>query len=195
MGVTIRSGLPDDLRGQAAALYWQAFGGKLGRVLGPGARALAYFNRVIRLDHCVAALDEGGRLVGVAGFKTPSGSFVGGRWSDLAAVYGPLGGCWRWFLWWAISREVDNDRFLVDGICVDPAWRGRGVGGALLAALCREGTARGYCSIRLDVVAENPRARALYERYGFQPLHTHRLGPIRYLFGFSAATTMTRVLE
>lgn len=194
MGVTIRSGLPDDLRGQAAALYWQAFGGKLGRVLGPKGRALAYFNRVIRLDHCVAAVD-GGRLVGVAGFKVPSGSFAGGQWSDLAAVYGPLGGCWRGLLLWAISREVDNDRFLVDGICVDPAWRGRGVGGALLAALCREGTARGYRSIRLDVVAENLRARALYERHGFQPLRTHRLGPIRYLFGFSAATTMIRALE
>ena len=38
-------------------LYWQAFGGKLGRVLGPDARALAFLERVIREDHVIVALE------------------------------------------------------------------------------------------------------------------------------------------
>ncbi len=192
MGVTIFSGLHPHLRRDAARLYWEAFGGKLGRVLGPEARALAFFERVIRADHCLAALDDRGALIGIAGYKTPAGSFAGGSWADLTATYGELGGRWRGCILWALNREIDNDRFLVDGICVAKAHRGRGVGKQLLAALYAEAAARGYASIRLDVVDVNLRARALYEREGFAATRTESLGPLRHLFGFASATTMVR---
>jgi ribosomal protein S18 acetylase RimI-like enzyme len=195
MGVTLFSGLPSHLRADAARLYWEAFGGKLGRVLGPDAAALAFFQRVIRPDHCLAALDRDGRLVGLAGFKTPSGSFAGGSWDDLIAVYGHVGGRWRGCILWALNREVDNDRFLIDGICVARAERGKGIGSLLLAGLYDEAARRGYHSIRLDVVDANWRARALYERQGFLPTRTERLGPLRHVFGFAASTTMVRPLS
>jgi ribosomal protein S18 acetylase RimI-like enzyme len=194
MGVTIFSGLHPHLRRDAARLYWEAFGGKLGRVLGPEARALDFFERVIRADLCLAALDDQGKLIGVAGFKTPAGSFAGGGWDDLTAIYGPLGGRWRGSLLWTLNREVDNDRFLVDGICVSRKHRGQGVGTLLLAGLYDEASARGYRSIRLDVIDANWRARALYERQGFTATRTEQLGPLRHLFGFAAATTMVRPL-
>ncbi len=193
--VTIQSGLPDNMGDQAAALYWEAFGGKLGRVLGPDARARAFFERVIRADHCIAALDESGNLLGIAGFKTPAGSFAGGSWADLRAIYGPLGGRWRGVILWALTREVDNDRFLVDGICVARAHRGEGIGSKLLVALYREAAERGYRTVRLDVIADNWRARALYERHGFMATRTEKLGLVRHFFGFSSSTTMVRPLE
>lgn len=192
MNVTIRRGLPFDLRPQAARLYWQAFGGKLGSVLGPEDRALAYVTRVIRADHVFIALDDRGDLLGLAGFKTPQGSFAGGTPADLRAVYGHFGGWWRAALFGWLGREVDNDRFLVDGICVSREARGRGIGSALLDALCAEGAARGYHSVRLDVIDTNWRARALYERQGFTPLATRPIGLLRHVFGFAAATTMVR---
>lgn len=195
MGLTIYSGLHSHLRAPAARLYWEAFGGKLGRVLGPDAKALVFFERVIRTDHCLAALDETGTLVGLAGFKTPSGSFAGGSWADLRAVYGRFGGLWRGIVLRRLGNEVDNDRFLVDGLCVVPTHRGRGIGSLLLAALYQEAAERGYRSIRLDVVATNARARALYERHGFQPTRTEKLGFVRHFFGFSSSTTMVRPLE
>jgi ribosomal protein S18 acetylase RimI-like enzyme len=195
LAVTIFSGLHAHLRPQAARLYWEAFGGKLGRVLGPDDRALAFFERVIRNDHCLAALDETGALVGVAGFKTPSGSFAGGGWTDLTTIYGRWGGRWRGCLLWALNRELDNDRFLVDGICVSRAHRGKGIGTLLLAGLYDEARQRGYRSIRLDVIDANWRARALYERQGFLATRTERLGPLKHLFGFAASTTMVRPLK
>ncbi len=160
MGVTIFRGLHPELRPQAARLYWEAFGGKLGQVLGPDERAVRFFQRVIRGDLCFAAVDDGGQLVGIAGFKTQAGSFAGGTWDDLAAVYGRLGGRWRGAVLWALGREVDNDRFLIDGICVAKAHRGRGVGSLLLSALYQEAADRGYGSVRLDVIQDNFRARA-----------------------------------
>jgi ribosomal protein S18 acetylase RimI-like enzyme len=195
MAVTVFRGLHDELRPQAARLYWEAFGGKLGRVLGPDDRALRFFQRVIRGDLCFAAVDDAGRLIGIAGFKTPAGSFAGGSWADLKATYGRFGGRWRGCLLWALGRDVDNDRFLIDGICVARADRGKGVGSRLLAALYQEAAERGYPAVRLDVVDNNWRARALYERHGFQAVRTESLGVLRYLFGFASATTMVRPLS
>jgi ribosomal protein S18 acetylase RimI-like enzyme len=194
MGVTIFRGLHEHLRPRAAQLYWEAFGGKLGRVLGPDERALAFFRRVIRGDLCFTAIDEAGEMIGLAGYQTPAGSFAGGSWADLTATYGIFGGRWRGSLLWALSREVDNDRFLVDGICVAREHRGMGVGSRLLTALYDEAAERGYRSIRLDVVDDNRRARALYERQGFLATRTEELGLLRFLFGFASSTTMVRPL-
>lgn len=194
MTVTIHRGLPVALRPQGAALYWEAFGVKLGRVLGPQARALAFLDRVIEADQCLIAVDEGGALLGLVGFKTTHGSFAGGTWDDLRAIYGRWGGFWRGSVLWALNREIENDRFLMDGICVAGAARGRGVGTALLGAVYDEAAARGYRSIRLDVIDSNARARALYEREGFLPTKTERLGVLKHVFGFASSTTMVRPL-
>jgi RimJ/RimL family protein N-acetyltransferase len=54
------------------------------------------------------------------------------------------------------------------GILVHRDWRGRGVGSALLKDAL--GRCRGKFEIvRLAVFVNNPRARALYERFGFVP--------------------------
>lgn len=188
----VQRALPDGLRADAARLYWEAFGDKLGPVLGPEPRALDFFERVIRADHCYVALDDQGQLIGLAGFKTPEGSFAGGTRRDLRQVYGIAGALWRGFLLWALNREVDNDRFLLDGICVTAAARGHGVGSALIDRICDEGLLLGYRSVRLDVVDTNLRAQALYERLGFVAVQTEKIGLLRYVFGFSAATTMVK---
>lgn len=190
----VQRGLPDGLRPDAARLYWEAFGDKLGPVLGPEPRALDFFVRVIRADHCYVALDDLGQLIGLAGFKTPEGSFAGGTRRDLRQVYGIVGAFWRGLLLWALNREVDNDRFLLDGICVTANARGHGVGSALIDRICDEGMLLGYRSVRLDVVDTNDRARALYERLGFVAVQTEPIGLLRYVFGFSAATTMVKAI-
>ena len=71
MGVTIFRGLHSHLRPQAARLYWEAFGGKLGRVLGPDDRALVYFEKVIRSDLCFVAVDENGPADRDRGLQDP----------------------------------------------------------------------------------------------------------------------------
>ncbi len=193
-GVSLSLGLPGPLRAEAARVYWQAFGGKLGLALGPEARALAYLERTMSADHVIVALDGAGRLVGLGGFKTPSGSFAGGERRDLQAAYGWFGAAWRAWVLSLLSREIDNTRFLVDGICVVLDMRGQGLGRRLLAALCEEAVARGYQVIRLDVINTNWRARALYEREGFRAVASSPTGWLRYVFGFASSTTMVKDL-
>lgn len=194
MTVVLHHGLPDTLREQAADLYWEAFGGKLGRVLGPKPKAVAFLRRALREDHVISAISDSGGLLGLVGFKTHAGAFAGGEWADMQTVYGVLGAAWRAGVLSLLERDVENERFLMDGICVVAQARGHGVGTLLLDAVCAEASERGYASVRLDVIANNPRARALYERQGFVAVKTERLGWLRHVFGFDASTTMVKQL-
>lgn len=191
-GVTLQLGLPEPLRADAARLYWQAFGGKLGKVMGPEPRAMGFLLRVIRTDQVIIALGPKGQLLGIAGFKTPSGGFASGRTEDLRALYGSFGAWWRKTLLGWLTGEVDNDRFLLDGLCVDAPAQGQGLGTALLNAICAEARLRGYPALRLDVVEGNLRAIALYRRLGFEVTGRQNIGLLRLVFGFSAALTMVR---
>jgi ribosomal protein S18 acetylase RimI-like enzyme len=163
-------------------------------VLGPNRRALAFLENVIRADHVLIATAQDGSLLGLAGFKTPKGSFAMGNPQALRQFYGPWGGLWRKVLLGLLSSEVDNDNFLIDGICVAPQARGQGIGTALLHALCDQAQARGYSGVRLDVIATNTRAQRLYRREGFVQTQQHDIGLLRFVFGFASSVTMVRQL-
>ncbi|MDX6743724.1 GNAT family N-acetyltransferase [Actinocorallia sp. A-T 12471] len=55
----------------------------------------------------------------------------------------------------------------IQGLGVDHAVRGRGVGAALLAEACAEARRQGARKITLRVLSSNTAARRLYERAGF----------------------------
>lgn len=175
-------------------MYWTAFGQKLRRVMGPERKALAFIQQVLDPTHAICARDNIGTLLGVVGFKTYHGALVGGSRRDLEQYYGRFGCIWRLALISLLERETENHRFLLDGIFVNDFAQGRGVGTALLHAIEAEARARNYTEIRLDVTDSNPRARALYEREGFVAGGVHRLGLLRYVFGFKSATTMVKRL-
>lgn len=190
MKITI--GIPEHNREEAAVLYWEAFGEKLGFVMGPKYQALMFVRSVLRPDHGICAHGEDGRLLGIAGFKTVNGALVGGEFHDLRRVYGWVSAAIRITLLAALERDTENERFLMDGLFVAPEARGLGVGTALLDAIADEAKRRGYDQVRLDVVDTNPRAKALYRHVGFKEVRTVKTGMLRYVFGFRAATTMVR---
>lgn len=192
--IRLLADLPPAAQAEAGALFWAAFRDKLGRLLGPDARALALIGRAMRPDHALAVVAPGGQVVAVAGFRSPAGSFLALGGPHLAVVYGRWGGVWRKAVLHWLGRDVDNVRFLIDGLAVAEGWRGRGLGSALIAALAAEAQARGYRSLRLDVADQNDRARALYERLGFDPAGHQRLWLTARLFGMTGSTVMERRL-
>ena len=184
-------GLPAHLRDAAAVLYWEAFGGKLGRVLGPHPRALSFITQAIDPSHVICAI-EGDRLLGVAGFKTHRGAFVAGSLTQMAHHYGWSGALCRGALLGLLARDTENTCFVTDGLAVAATARGRGIGTALIDALSAEARARDYPALRLDVVDTNPRALALYTRLGFTATKTTGIGPLHRVFGFRHTVTLTR---
>lgn len=66
------------------------------------------------------------------------------------------------------------DEGYVQTIGVAPAHQSRRVGSTLLAALLAEAARRGLPAVGLEVRADNQRAQALYQRFGFAPVGLRR---------------------
>lgn len=62
----------------------------------------------------------------------------------------------------------------VQTIAVAPDHEGRGIGSTLLRQLVEAARERGAHDVLLEVRADNPRAQALYARFGFEHIHTRR---------------------
>jgi ribosomal protein S18 acetylase RimI-like enzyme len=60
-------------------------------------------------------------------------------------------------------------------VAVDPAWRGRGVGGALVVRFIAELEARGVASAHVVLGADNAPATALYQAAGFHAARTFEM--------------------
>ena len=91
----------------------------------------------------------------------------------------PLGG-----LWLAVHdergvgcvalRPIAPDTAEVKRMFVDEAWRGRGVGRALMETVVDAARERGYTTLRLGTLADMTAAQALYESLGFRPIERYR---------------------
>lgn len=186
--------LPQKSVETAILLYWRAFRDKLGLVLGPEDKAFAILRRAVRASHALVAVGPDGCIVGVAGFRSREGSFVHLAVADLVAVHGPVAGRLRYGLLALLGTDIDNRRFLIDGLAVAEDCRGRGIGSALIAALATMAREGGYDRIRLDVADHNIRARALYERLGFRATGHQRLWLLAPFFRMRGVTVMESAL-
>lgn len=68
----------------------------------------------------------------------------------------------------------------IHDLAVLPEHRGRGVGRALLHAVEEHARSKGCCKLTLEVQEDNPRARALYDSFGFEDVVVRAL-PTRFL--------------
>lgn len=92
----------------------------------------------------------------------------GGGYFVLAHVGGALAGCGAFRPWAPGTAELKR-------MYVRAAYRGRGVGRAIVAALEDEARRRGFGECILETAVRMPEAIALYRRCGYEPMP--RYGP------------------
>ena len=138
---------------------------------------------VIREVSSAWEVDEVRRLVIAHGDARATTAGVEYVYADAAALPGPYvpprGG-----LWIAVAEEVgigccalrsvDDASGEVKRMFVDAAWRGRGVGRALLTALIDGAWQRGYRTLRLGTLDDMLAAQKLYDSMGFRPVKRYR---------------------
>ena len=100
-----------------------------------------------------------------AGMPGPYVPPRGGIW--LAEANGAGIGC-------VALRPMTEDAGEVKRMFVDAAWRGRGVGRALLETLIAGARARGYATLRLGTLDDMVPAQNLYASLGFTPVERYR---------------------
>lgn len=61
----------------------------------------------------------------------------------------------------------DGSPMVIHRLCVDPVFKGRGIGSLLVSFAEDFAKTNGHASIRLDAYSQNPRSLALYERLGY----------------------------
>jgi ribosomal protein S18 acetylase RimI-like enzyme len=190
-GPLVRRSVPEGSEEQVAALYWEAFGRKLAPALGPPGTGRAFLAAHLDRDRGIVAM-YGGRVVGVAGYQLGGRALTGGGVREVLSTYGLFRGLPRLAVLALFERTPAAGELVMDGIAVDAAHRGRGIGGLLLEEIVAVAAEHGCRRIRLDVIDANPRARALYERHGFTARRTEQTPYLRRLLGFGAVTTMHR---
>ena len=95
-----------------------------------------------------------------AEYAPPGGAFLAAR--SMGRVIG-CGGI----------RAIDHRTCEIKRLCVIPTERHRGVGQALLAALEHAARSLGHDTLRLDTDGSDPRAKELFERAGYRPIHDY----------------------
>lgn len=178
----------------ATRLFAEALFQKLRPFFGEVDRAVAFLAPHLCRERAVTALVDG-RIAGIAGYRLEGRELFNPGWSDLHRHFGLFGASWRAAGLTLLEKGKEAGVLSMDGIAVSPEARGRGIGTALLDAICGIARQAGRHSVRLDVIDSNPRARALYERSGFIAGETRQLGLFQLLFGFSAVTEMHRAID
>ncbi|POM26215.1 putative acetyltransferase [Actinomadura rubteroloni] len=184
-----RMGLPESARSDAARLYWAGFTRKLAPVVGGGRTVGVLADALVPAQ--VMGAWNGDRLVGIACLQDGPEPPLRLDRTGFRREFGILRGGWRRLLsTFVTSRPPGADELLLDVLAVSPEARGLGVGTTLLSAVADEARTRGRHRVKLEVVDTNPRAKALYERFGFRTVDTVRTPYLRRLLGFGAVDTM-----
>ena len=76
-----------------------------------------------------------------------------------------------------LSTPDDGGLAVVQGVLVDPGWRGRGLAGAVTASLTQRLFEAGFHDVVLDVRESNLAAQAAYARIGYRRHVTMMAGP------------------
>jgi ribosomal protein S18 acetylase RimI-like enzyme len=86
------------------------------------------------------------------------------------------------------TKEAKMNEFYLDSLAVDPAYQGRGIAKALLAAFETVAAERGHDRIALIVESDNENARRIYEKIGYEKdgelelcghIYEHRVKEVR----------------
>lgn len=193
----IRKGFDKKDRETAARLYVEAFKRKFENLIGGQDLIQALFEEAINPSYCLCAYTDEGELVGIAGFHEGEKGFVDIKGRDFIQMFGWFHGSWKALVSDIIftRKPLSRDELLMDGIAVDAKWRGQGVGTKLFDALVDYGKSKHFKYMKLDVVDENPRAKALYERLGFYKSSYEKVFVLfAKLIGVSGVTTMVKRL-
>ncbi len=192
----IRTGFEEKDRKIVAKLYALAFKRKFENLLGDVETVSELLSSGLNPNYCLACYKED-ELVGISGFHVAHDALLNISISDFIKQFGFFKGLFKALISAVVfyRKPTPKNELLMDGIAVRDGFRGQGIGTLLFDELFVWAKENGYNSIHLDVIDENPKAKALYERLGFKETDYEKVpGFIERLIGVSGFTHMRKEL-
>jgi len=162
-------------------------------IFGPRDRALRIIARSLREDRTLTALLDQ-RVIGVAGLNYRGKPSLDVNGSDVFREY-KLSAFKVAFLGLLFEERTAPDELYLESLAVSASHRNRGIGRKLLDAVLEQAVAEGLTRVRLHVVEPNLRAKAFYERVGFETTRYRRIPFLwRWAFRFDGYYEMIKGL-
>lgn len=196
--ITIKSGFNQENQHRAAKLYSEAFKMKFAKVLGNSEKVQTLFQEGLNPKLSFGAFNQNDELVGILGYYEGEKSLIDPKISDFIKAFGVFKGIIKAFLAHILFyvNTSNKDQLFIEGIAVEKDYQGQGVGTLLIEKLVEFAKTKKYKSIKLDVIDENSRAKALYNRIGFVEREHKKLSFLTaYILSIKGFTTMEKPLE
>ena len=129
------------------------------------------FRDSVDTTNCLSALVDG-QFAGLLTIRTDGQEFYHLNMGALFTRFSPLRALRILLNLLLLADELKGDEFVVETLAVDLAYRGRGVGTALLRKAEERARSMGKYTMSLGVVGENAGAIRLYERVGYRRTYT-----------------------
>ena len=194
--ITIKIGLPENYYSEAATIYTEAFYEKSKRLFGSQEKMKCWFKKSFNPELAIVALAND-HLVGVAGIACNDRRFLKLSLPVCIEEFGFLPGLLKYLLS-EIGSEIvglhryDRGQLLLVTVAVASNMRGMGVGTLLIEKVCEYAKQNSLNSVRLQVVDNNPKARKLYDRLGFEQTKIDRNPLLKKIIGVGAISTMVK---
>ncbi len=171
--VEISEGVAADRLDEAFRIAYDAFADKF-RIGFRSAGDLArLFGDAVDASACISAVADG-RLAGVLFLHTTERQFFRLRPCAPFTRFSPIRALRILLNLLLLHEEARAGVFTVDALAAHPAFRGQGVGTALLTRAEETARAQGKRTMALGVLGDNDGAIRLYERFGYRTTRVQR---------------------
>ena len=206
-GLTFRKATPRDTDRIVEIMHGEPMPEAVGLAFGDPELARALGSALIRMpkspmgwQHTVFAVNDdkpAGMLQADASEVTSASLMKPGVLFRLLRIFGPvklLRGLPRVRIRARLNFAYPAGAYIVHELHVDPAYRNRGIGGALLDYAEAEARRLGHARMALSTTSSNP-ARHLYERHGFRVVETRTDSSYERMTGISGRHLMVKELS
>lgn len=130
-----------------------------------GTRFYKGYGLVVEACH-----ENGSTEVCAVGYAYP-GKDMKGMTETMLRVYEQVGATYseETFDYLVSSKEAEADEFYIDNLAVYEPFRGYGLSRRLIEAFEEKGKTLGYRKISILADQHNPKAKAIYEKMGYEP--------------------------
>jgi len=179
----IKKGLPQKYYGSAADLVLSSLGEKFYPILGRKDKARQLLSSSINPDNCISVVHEGD-LLGILAFQTGTKTFLNPSFSMITSLYGFVPGTLKALGLSLLEHITIPGEIYVEAVAVSESVRGKGIGTQLFRSFFRLAKENDYKEITLYVIGSNKRAKALYERLGFETRKIEKIWPLNWILGW-----------